>query len=66
MTSASDAPVSVELLLPRRFKPFECPHCKYDRKFPETQGGGWMYLGNNGPYVCCPMCNPDGSYLRGG
>ncbi len=44
------------------FKPAECPHCEYDRRFPETAGGGWLYLGNNGPYVSCPMCNDDGAH----
>jgi hypothetical protein len=39
--------------------PQNCPHCEYDRRFPETATGGWMYPGNNGPIVPCPMCNPD-------
>ena len=21
---------------------------------------GWIETGNNGPIVCCPICNPDG------
>lgn len=46
------------------FKPSSCPHCEYDRRFPETAMGGWLYFGNNGPYVPCPLCNDDGSWLR--
>jgi hypothetical protein len=45
-------------------RPSDCDHCAYDRKFPETKRGGWLYLGNNGPYVCCPMCNPAGDHRR--
>lgn len=45
--------------------PANCPSCKYDRKFPETKRGGWMYMGNNGPYVACPMCNADERQPRG-
>jgi len=42
--------------------PSECRHCEYDRRFPETSAGGWLYFGNNGPYVPCPCCNDDGSF----
>lgn len=48
----------------RKFKPADCPHCAYDRKFPETITGGWIYMGNNGPIVSCPMCNADESHPR--
>ena len=41
-------------LKPRRFTPMDCPHCEHDRQFPETASGGWIYTGNNGPYVPCP------------
>lgn len=44
------------------FKPWECPHCAYDRRFPYFEGGGWMQQENNGPIVSCPMCNDDGSH----
>lgn len=44
------------------FAPQNCPHCEYDRRFPETEMGGWLYFGNNGPYVSCPVCNDDGSF----
>lgn len=44
--------------------PQNCPHCEYDRRFPATEMGGWIYTGNNGPYVACPMCNDDGSHPR--
>jgi hypothetical protein len=46
------------------FKPAECPHCEYDRRFPDFERGGWMQQDNNGPIVSCPMCNDDGSYPR--
>lgn len=46
------------------FKPSECPHCEYDRRFPDTASGGWMYLGNGHPIVCCPICNWDESHPR--
>ncbi len=45
-------------------KPINCPNCAYDRKFPETAGGGWMYPGNNGPIGPCPVCNADERYAR--
>jgi hypothetical protein len=45
-------------------KPDECKYCEYDRKFPETAGGGWVYMGNNGPISPCPMCNSDGKHPR--
>jgi hypothetical protein len=44
------------------FKPSECPHCEYDRRFPDFEGGGWMQQDNNGPIVSCPMCNDGGSH----
>jgi len=46
----------------RRFTPANCPHCEYDRRFPDFDGGGWMQQDNNGPIVSCPVCNPDGSH----
>lgn len=49
---------------PRRYTPDNCPHCAYDRQFPETSMGGWIYLGNNAPIVACPVCNPDGDHKR--
>lgn len=49
---------------PHRFTPQNCPHCEYDRKFPETAGGGWIYPGNGSPIVPCGMCNPDGKHPR--
>lgn len=48
----------------RRFTPQNCPHCEYDRKFPETAGGGWIYPGNGSRIVPCGMCNPDGKHPR--
>ncbi len=48
----------------RRFTPANCPHCEYDRRFPGTENGGWIYTGNNGPTVPCGMCNPNGSHPR--
>lgn len=48
----------------RRLTPATCPHCAYDRKFPETFSGGWIYPGNNSPIVPCGMCNPNGTYPR--
>lgn len=44
------------------FKPTECPHCEYDRRFLDFEMGGWMQQDNNGPIVSCPLCNDDGSY----
>lgn len=46
--------------------PAVCPYCEYDRQFPDTAGGGWMYLGNGGPFVCCPVCNSDGAIPMSG
>lgn len=51
-------------LVMTRYTPANCPHCEYDRRFPETAGGGWIYPGNNGPIGACPMCNPDGKHPR--
>lgn len=45
-----------------KYTPENCPHCEYDRRFPETEGGGWIYQGNNGPIVSCPVCNDDGKH----
>lgn len=45
----------------RRFTPKDCPHCAYDRRFPETADGGWVYFGNNGPIVPCVVCIRDQS-----
>lgn len=42
-----------------RYKPFNCPHCEYDRRFPGFESGGWIRQDNNGPIVSCPVCNPD-------
>jgi hypothetical protein len=47
-----------------RHQPDNCPHCEYDRRFPATADGGWIYQGNNGPLVSCPMCNPHGTHPR--
>lgn len=47
-----------------KFTPQNCPHCEYDRRFPHTDMGGWIYFGNNGPFVPCGLCNPDGSHPR--
>ena len=44
--------------------PANCPHCKFDRRFPGFKSGGWMETGNNGPIVACPMCNADESHPR--
>jgi hypothetical protein len=44
-----------------KWTPKNCKHCEYDRA--ET-GGGWIYTGNNGPYVPCPVCNSDGAHPR--
>lgn len=44
--------------------PTDCWYCEYDRRFPETSEGGWIYFGNNGPYVSCPICNPKGERPR--
>lgn len=44
--------------------PQNCEYCSYDRRFPETACGGWIYPGNNAPYCPCPMCNADGSHPR--
>lgn len=46
------------------YKPSECPHCEYDRRFPGFQAGGWIQQDNNGPIVSCPMCNDDGLHLQ--
>ena len=46
------------------YRPDECPHCEYDRKFPGFEAGGWMQQDNNGPIVSCPMCNDGGQYPR--
>lgn len=54
---------SAAVLLPA-LAPANCPHCEYDRKFPQTENGGWIYTGNNGPIVPCGMCNPDGKHPR--
>lgn len=48
----------------KRYQPGNCPHCAYDRRFPETAGGGWIYPGNNHPIVPCGMCNPHGAIPR--
>lgn len=48
----------------QRPHPSECPYCEYDRGFPETAGGGWIYMGNNGPIGSCPFCNPSGEHPR--
>jgi hypothetical protein len=47
-----------------RYQPDNCPHCEYDRRFPETADGGWIYMGNNGPTGPCPVCNPHGTHPR--
>lgn len=44
--------------------PGNCPNCEYDRRFPMTASGGWMDMGNNGPIMCCPVCNPDARHPR--
>jgi hypothetical protein len=54
--------VDLRTMFPPRYKPSECPHCEYDRRFPGFEGGGWMQQDNNGPIVSCPMCNDDGSH----
>lgn len=48
----------------QRFMPSVCPHCEYDRRFPGFERGGWMRQENNGPIVSCPMCNPNGLFIR--
>lgn len=48
-----------------RFTPADCPHCEYDRRFPDFESGGWIRQENNGPIVSCPMCNDDGSHPFG-
>lgn len=45
-----------------RYQPDNCPHCEYDRRFPETADGGWIHPGNNAALAPCPMCNPHGTY----
>lgn len=45
-------------------KPSECPHCKYDRRFPGFEAGGWMQQDSNGPIVPCPLCNDSQAYPR--
>ncbi len=47
-----------------RYQPDNCPLCEYDRRFPETADGGWIYPGNNGPIGPCPSCNPHGTFRR--
>lgn len=47
-----------------RYQPDNCPHCQYDRSFPETADGGWIYPGNNHALVPCGMCNPHGTFPR--
>ncbi len=42
-----------------RITPANCPNCEYDRRFPDTAGGGWIDPGNNGPIGPCPLCNAD-------
>lgn len=46
------------------YRPDECPHCEYDRRFPGFESGGWMQQDNNGPIVSCPLCNPNGTFPR--
>lgn len=36
-----------------------CAHCQ--SRGPEL---GWIETDNNGPIVCCPMCNPNGEKDR--
>ncbi len=38
----------------------ECQHCEYYRRINVDPDGGWVYFGNNGPYVACGVCNADG------
>lgn len=45
-----------------RYQPDNCPHCEYDRLFPETADGGWVYVGNNSPIGPCIFCNPHGTF----
>jgi len=45
-----------------RYRPDNCPHCEYDRRFPGFEAGGWMRQDNNGPIVSCPVCNDDGRF----
>ena len=52
-----------ELVAKMRPKPGECFYCESDRKI-DVPEGGWIYTGNNGPYVPCPICNPDGAHKR--
>jgi hypothetical protein len=47
-----------------RYQPDNCPHCEFDRHFPETADGGWVYMGNNAPLSPCPWCNPHGTFRR--
>lgn len=35
--------------------------CEYCKGEPEP---GWIEMDNNGPVVCCPVCNPDGDAER--
>lgn len=44
--------------------PANCPNCEYDRRFPDTRNGGWVYPGSNASIVACPMCNADESHPR--
>lgn len=47
-----------------KFTPADCPHCQYDRRFPDFEMGGWLQQDNNGPIVPCPLCNDDGKHPR--
>lgn len=61
-TPAQNAAASQRSIKPT-YKPSECPHCEYDRRFPGFETGGWLQQDNNGPIVTCPMCNDDGSIV---
>lgn len=41
--------------------PKNCKYCKPDHKH---YGPGWIYMGNNGLIVSCPVCNDDGQLPR--
>jgi len=56
-------PDMVEAMKPQRPRPGDCFYCEYDRKL-DLPEGGWLYMGNNGPIVCCPVCNPEGKHPR--
>lgn len=45
--------------------PSNCSYCEYDRRFPGFKRGGWLQSENNGPIMCCPLCNADGRQPRG-